>query len=289
MIVNQIDNIRSFLFVPGDRDDLFKKALSGDADAICIDLEDGVVGDAKKIARLNINKNIQLALKQNVFVFVRLNPLSDYENFKKDISALKLTPTGFVLPKIESWEESLNIDNILYDAGHIDQKLSIISMIESPTAVLNMEKEKKHKGRIFAFLLGTEDFSLASDCYPDSELIHATYLRISMIAKSIKIKCYGMPCGIAEFNNLSPFENAAKHAYHNGGNGAFAIHPKQVKIINDVFTPNEEEINWANEVIKIYEKAIKDKNSIAILNNKMIDKPIYERALQLIKKNLYKR
>ncbi len=273
---------RAFLFTPADRPDLFSKAIHGQADAICIDLEDGVIASGKKQARQNLKSMIMHAKNINRPVFIRINKFENTLEFKRDLSAIDASPNGIVLPKVSSWQQALQVDNILSNAGLTDPNLSIISMIEHPMGLLSAESAIGNKGRITGFLFGSEDFATACECNPNAAVIKQAFLRMLLASKMQGIKAYGMPCGIGEYRNLSSFGMAAKFSKENGGYGAFAIHPNQISILKETFYPTDQDIIWANNVVNVFEKSLVDGKSIAILNQEMVDLPIYNRAKNLL-------
>lgn len=275
---------RSFLFVPGDRPDLVAKAAKGFANAVCIDLEDGVAASAKSTARHMLNDNLHTIMDAGFKAYVRINPTCDVANHEQDLAALTLRPDGIVLPKTKGWEQ---VAGVVASFKH--NQISgpeIIAMVEDPKALLAFEQGIAACDGIEALLLGVEDFGACCGCAPDAPLIRAAYLRMVIAAKAVGIKAYGMPCGISEYRKFETFQEAACFAKTAGGDGAFAIHPDQVNILLDVFSVTAEEASWAHSVIDVFEKARVNGQAIAALNGQMIDQPVYARACKLLKRKL---
>ncbi|MFC3051834.1 HpcH/HpaI aldolase/citrate lyase family protein [Kordiimonas pumila] len=269
---------RSFLFVPGDRLDLVSKAVKGSSDAICIDLEDGVAGTAKDTARYMLPEALQVVIEAGCTAYVRVNPLQDRANHVQDLAALTVQPDGIVLPKAEGWLQAASVTKGLSLSGN----LRLVAMIEDPKALLAFEQEAMMPGAVDALLLGTEDFSAYCGCSPDAPLITAAYVRMVMVAKAAGVKAYGMPIGIADYKNLEAFNKAACFAKHAGGDGAFAIHPRQIEILNTVFSITEDAVAWAQNVITVFEKARAAGQAITTLDGEMVDQPVYARARKLL-------
>ena len=272
---------RSVLFVPGDRSDLIAKAISSDADAVCIDLEDGVAAKAKERARASLFESIVSLKKAKGVVYIRLNSVGDKEAFHDDLAALDQSPDGIILSKAESWQQVHDVDIRLQEKGLSDKSLSIIAMIEDPASLRSFENSPVISSRISGLLLGTEDFASVCRCEPHSPLIETAYYRMVLLARGAGLGAYGMPGGIGDFRNLTPFIRAASIARNCGGDGAFAIHPKQIDVLKEIFSPTREEMQWADDVIALFEAGAETETGVVSLDGCMIDLPVYNRARQI--------
>jgi len=273
---------RSTLFVPASRRDLFMKAAGGAAEAICLDLEDGVDAAAKAEARKNLAAGCQAAAASDKWAMVRIN--SEPELFELDLEALPVCCDAVILPKVR------DVGHLNHVAGLLEQcansgarEIRLIGLIEDAKALLELERrfDPVHSG-VLAVCPGTEDIATALGCDPDSVLILSVFRRVAVVASAMDVALLGFPGSIADFTGLEKLRSKLCYARQCGARGALAIHPAQIKIINQEFSPSIADLEDANRVIDAYEAGLlKNRGAIAV-DGKMVDFPVYKRAVSLV-------
>lgn len=273
---------RSVLFVPASRTDLFDKAAAGDADALCFDLEDGVDASLKEAARDNLAAACALADEAGKIPMVRIN--SEAELIDLDLSVLPPVCQAVLLPKVRDLAHMSEIATQLEvkaAGGGVDAYL--IPLIEDAGALLALESNfSPVHPRVLALCVGTEDFSNALGCEPDSRLMQSVVERTAIVASAMGISLLGFPGSIANFNNLDVLRRAALAGLDCGSLGALCIHPAQVSVLNDAFTPSAASLSDATRIVLAFEGAADKGQGAIAVDGKMIDLPVYKRARSLI-------
>jgi citrate lyase subunit beta / citryl-CoA lyase len=279
---NAMRTRRSLLFVPGNNERMLSKALSQDlrCDSVIFDLEDAVPLDQKEKARdlivriLNAPDNEKHDSLERKELCVRINQL-DSDLSKEDVrffSEVEMIDS-FVVPKAEK----SGIEQLYETSGK-----RIIPIIESAKGLLQVESIASQKG-VDALTYGCADMALSMrgsiQNYRKNE-----YLRtwIAVVARG-----YGLePIDQVYFNldDSEGFKNECLEAKGFGYSGKLLIHPGQIEIANRIFSARTvEEIEWARQVVKAYEAALKNGNKGAIrLNRELVDAVHYKTAKEML-------
>lgn len=275
---------RSLLFIPGNNPAMLQNAEVFESDAIIIDLEDAVALTEKDSAR-NLVSNFLTEFKLSVEVIVRINGF-DTEFYQDDLAAVVSNNINTIMLPKASVADLINLDNILSSLEeklNIKEKINIIPIIELATSVLEVEKICAAP-RVNGVLLGAED--LTSDLEvtrtQEGDEIFYPRSRIAMACKAFKIDAIDTP--FTDVNNEEGLIADCKRAQSLAMNAKACIHPNQIDIVNQVFSPNQKSIEYAQRVLKAYEAAIIDGKGVFSLDGKMVDKPIIQRAQKTIEK-----
>lgn len=273
---------RSILFVPASRPDLFRKAAGGAADALCFDLEDGVGLSAKAEARANLELACAEAVAGGKIAMVRVN--GEEERIGGDLAALPLSCRAVLLPKARNVAHINDVAQALQEkaqAGGADAVL--IPLIEDAKALLALEREKSafHE-RVIALCPGTEDFAHTLGCAPDSALIGSVFQRIAVIAAAASVALIGFPGSIANFKDHEKLRAGASAGRACGATGALCIHPAQIDILNEIFSPMPAALDEARRIVAAFDAAGHDGQGAIALDGGMIDLPVYKRAQALL-------
>lgn len=278
--------MRSKLFVPGSRPELFQKALNSAADALSFDLEDSVTEDRKVDARESLRKLLCSDLSQTQkTLIVRVNAL-DTPHCQADIQAVVHSNLDYInLPKPETIADVLAAVTLIEKAekdNQVNKTIKLLLNIESPTAFLNAELLAKAHPRVAGLQLGLGDlFEPLSIERRELAAIQQAMFYIRMAAGSAGIFAYDS--AFANIKDEQGFLEEAKLAYAMGFMGKSCIHPSQIVMANTVFRPSNTEIAHAVNVV------IADKNpankgvGAYIVDGKMIDPPFVKSAYLLIK------
>jgi citrate lyase subunit beta/citryl-CoA lyase len=264
--------LRSLLFVPGDRPDRMDKAIASGADALILDLEDAVAAERKGEAR----RHVLEFLKRNapLGVWVRVNPL-DGEEVERDLAAvLPGHPDGLVLPKAEGGASVTELTRRLTERGNVGARVLAIAT-ETPAAIFQLGSYGGLK-RLAGLTWGAEDLPAAIGAATSREE-DGRFTPPYELARSLCL--FGAAAaGVAPietvypaFRDLDGLRAYAARARRDGFTGMMAIHPDQVPVINQAFTPSEAEVAHARAVVAAFE-ANPGAGALS-LNGRMIDRP----------------
>ena len=269
MDLNKIKVRRSFIFTPGLNPEMFPKALPSGADMVCIELEDGIAIKDKDEARKNtINALKNLKINNDVELVVRVNcqrtkpGILDLEAF---ISS-KLNVKALMLPKVKTPDEITFIDDLLTDCN-MDTDLHVI--METNEALENIYDIAHASKRIVALYFGGVDMaaelrvpnSYENLIYARSKLVHA--------GASVGIDVIDVP--YLDLEDMDGMKKEAELVRNLGFTGKGSIHPKQINILNEVFTPSKEEIIKAKRIIDQFNAS---DTGLVVIDGKLIEKPV---------------
>ncbi|MBL4801060.1 MAG: CoA ester lyase [Emcibacter sp.] len=277
---------RSLLFIPADNPERQAKAQKTGADAVILDLEDGVAPAAKPAARIDLSAAAQKMKDANIPVVVRVN--SGWRELMLDLEvAICPAVQVIMLPKVESPTQVAIISEMISefeaDCGMTVGETHIIALIESPVGLQNLAEIAKIE-RVAGFALGTEDFCLELGVAPCPDVLDLPARQIAFAAASRKQMALAVPISIAEFRDIEAYSSAANLAANFGATGAICIHPAQVKAANSRFQPDAKTIAQAREILDVWKTTQAQGKAVASLNGMMIDLPVAERAKALLLK-----
>ena len=270
--------LRSLLFVPGDRPDRMRKAALTGADALILDLEDAVTRAAKPLARAAIGSF--LAEPRTCLMFVRVNPLDSGMIADDLASVLPARPDGIVLPKAEGGPSLAAIDGMLAGAVMI---LPIAS--ETPASIFGLGSYGNVTRRLVGLTWGAEDLPAAIGATSAREA-DGSYTAPYQLARSLTLfgaHAAGVPAietVYPDFRDLDGLARYAARGRRDGFSGMMAIHPDQIAVINQAFTPSSEEIINAQAIVDLF--AANPEAGALSLNGKMVDAPHLKAAERLL-------
>ena len=273
--------IRSKLFVPGSRPELFPKAFLSAADALSFDLEDAVVPAKKAQARSDVAAHLAaLNSPGDKLVIVRVNGFAtDY--FAADVTALAGAGVDVInLPKVESREDILRaLDAITKAEASLSNAapVGILANIETPKGLRLAFEIASADPRVVGLQLGFVDFSLACGFQNQNKTaLNAVRLGIRFAAAEAGIASYDG--AFADVKNPDAFRREAEEARDLGFAGKSCIHPSQIAIANEVFVPATEEIVRAASILAAADEADARGVGAFLHAGKMVDAPIIARA-----------
>jgi citrate lyase subunit beta/citryl-CoA lyase len=273
--------LRSLLFVPGDRPDRMAKALGAGADALILDLEDAVAPAAKPEARRAVADF--LAANKQARVWVRVNPLDSAENEKDLAAILQARPEGIVLPKTEGGASVAELARRLSERGNVAARILAIAT-ETPAAIFQLGSYGGAK-RLAGLTWGAEDLPAAIGAVTSREE-DGRYTPPYELARSLCL--FGAAAaGVAAietvyplFKDLKGLAAYAARGRRDGFTGMMAVHPDQVPVINDAFTPSEAEIAQARAIVAAFE-ASPEAGALS-LDGRMLDRPHLVQAQRIL-------
>ena len=273
--------MRSLLFVPGDDARKLEKGLGTDADALIFDLEDSVAEANKDEARQITAQALQATTDK--LRFVRLNPF-DTGRLPADLeAALAGRPDGVVLPKANSGRAVQRLARLMDQAG-ADPACSIIAIAsETPAAVQALSRGNWHHPRLQGMMWGAED--LAAELGALRNRVDGQPTQPFRLARNLALvaaKAAGVlaiDTVYADFRDGAGLQRECEEAAADGFDAKAAIHPAQLSIINDAYTPTPEAVAWAEKVVAIMSEAT---TGVASLNGQMLDQPHLKQAMRIL-------
>ncbi len=268
---------RSFIFSPGLRPEIFPKALGSGADIVCVELEDGIAPKDKDQARANALKLFETPQADDgVERIVRINSLRDPFGLA-DVQAILATdtpPAALMLPKVKSPDEVVWLDDLLSERGH-DCRLHII--IETNAGLEAVHEIARASGRIDALFFGGVDMAAELRCRNAFEPLLYARSRIVHAAAGAGLDVIDVP--YLDLEDADGMKREAELVRDLGFSGKGAIHPRQIAILNDVFTPSADEIANARRILMAFEEA---DTGLVVIDGKLIEKPVLREMSRIL-------
>jgi citrate lyase subunit beta/citryl-CoA lyase len=276
---------RSLMYVPVNVEKYVDKAHTRGADAIQLDLEDSVPAGEKERARTLVEKAAARVKRGGADVIVRINrPLSltvrDLEH------SICPDVNGIAVTKVDSASHVKLLDELVSELeekrGMTVGHTKFITMIETPDAFGRMDEIPRASNRVVAMNIGGEDFALECEMQPDDDVLLHSKQRMVISARAAGVMPLGFIATIAGFGDWDKFRQMVRKSRRFGFDGAGCIHPGQVTIVNDEYSPNAEEVAYAKKIIDLDKEAAASGRGSFALDGKMIDIPIIVRAQKLL-------
>ncbi len=285
--------LRSKLFVPGTRPELFQKALNSDADALSLDLEDSVHATLKSSARQNIVEflNKPADWETNKLIIVRVNDLSQPEA-EEDINAIVSSRLDIInIPKVESAADIRKAVGIMERAEtrlSIKKPIAILANIETPKGLRFSAEIACADARVMGLQIGFADlFGVLGVDHNDQQAAHQVRLLVRLAAGEAGIEVYD--AAFLDIQDKEALRATAQVAKRLGFSGKSCIHPSQIAIINEVFMPSDVEIKQAKELLEYSRQNNQSKKGVFVFNGQMIDKPVIEAAERIVQLSTFNR
>ncbi|HPP38788.1 MAG TPA: CoA ester lyase [Candidatus Kapabacteria bacterium] len=281
--------MRSLMFVPGHNERLLNSAARSDADVLLLDIEDSVQPDEnKQVARDTIIRFVKEGKFRNHFVFPRVND-RESGHLLQDVYQLTIDGiTGFMYPKSKLGEDIYFFDKLLetieYEKMIPIGTFKIIALVETTAAVLNAQDLCKASNRVVALAYGCEDFITDLEGIHDAESksLFVPRATIAMAARANGV----IPIDTVHIkvHDLIDLESNLKIAKNLGFEGMLVLNPKEIPLVHKYFSPSEEDVAWAEEMLKLAEQAHSEGKGVAVKDGKFIGPPMILAARKILKK-----
>jgi citrate lyase beta subunit len=269
MDLNKITVRRSFIFTPGLTPSMFPKAIASGADMVCIELEDGIAIKDKNEARKNTIEALKsLEVKNDVELVVRINcqrtkfGLLDLEAFVS--SGLKVK--ALMLPKVKTPDEITFIDDLLTDSG-LDTDLHVI--METNEALENIYNIAHASKRTVALYFGGVD--MAAELRVPNNYQNLLYARSKLVHAGASVGIDVIDVPYLDLEDMEGMKKEAELVRDLGFTGKGSIHPKQINVLNEIFTPPQEEISKAKKILDQFSES---DTGLVVIDGKLIEKPV---------------
>ena len=281
---------RSWLFAPGDSEKKMTKAMEGSADIVLIDLEDAVAPESKAAARPLVHDFIAANPAQRARLWVRINPFDGPYTLLDLAAIMPAHPGGIMLPKVYSRAEVEKLDHCLSAlevANGIEEgSTPVIVLITETAEAMFHTGDYKGAPRVVALTWGAEDLadSIGASSNKNAD---GSYSFTYELARSLTV-LGAATAGVtaietisADFKDLEALRLRAEKVRRDGFRGMLAIHPAQIDVINQAFTPTDEEIAEAQEIVDVF--AANPGVGAIGWKGGMLDRPYLARAQTLLK------
>lgn len=277
---------RSMMFVSASNPANVAQADIYGADSVMFDLEDSVSIYQKDAARFliyNALRSIDYACE----TVVRINDLHSAWG-KEDLAAIvRARPDIIRLPKTECADDVRLADEMINqietEVGYLPGTVRLMAAIESPTGILNAREIAHSSPRLVAMALGAEDFVSAMKTSRSVEGTELQAARGLLVMACRDAGLYALDAVYTDINNPEGFVEEVKKIRQLGFDGKSCIHPSQVDLVHQVYSPTETEIRKAWRIIAAIEEAERQKKGVVVLDGKMIDGPIPGRARRTLR------
>lgn len=266
---------RSVLYMPGSNERALEKAKTIAADALILDLEDAVAPDAKIDARNKVCAAVKSGGYGKRELIIRVNGLETPWGADDLFAAAAAGPDAILVPKVGRPGDIISAAKVLTGAN-APEKTMLWAMIETPIAILNVREiamagiEREH--RLTCLVMGTNDLLKESHAraYKDRFAV-VPWLSMSIVAA----RAYGLDVldGVYnDFRDEAGFRAEAEHGRTLGMDGKTLIHPGQVAIANETFSPSEKEVDWSRRIIAEFAKPENAKQGVITVEGKMVER-----------------
>ena len=273
------------MFVPGNNPGMMADAHIYGPDSIMLDLEDSVSMMEKDTARLLVYNALKTVDYGDTEMVVRINPLSTPYG-KKDIEAVVKAGVHVIrMPKTETADEvrevEAEIEKVEREIGALG-RTKIMAAIESALGVVNAYDIATSSKRMMGIALGAEDYcaNLKTQRSKDGD-----ELRLARETIVVAARAAGIDALDTVYSNLNDMETVRREVEFIktlGFDGKSIINPRQIEVVNEVFTPSEKDIQKAKAIVAAIKEAEKKGSGVISLNGKMIDRPVVIRAERTI-------
>ena len=266
---NKISVRRSFIFTPGLKPEMFPKAIASGTDMVCIELEDGIAIKDKDEARKNTFKALEtLEVKSGVELVVRVNcqrtkfGLMDLEA----VVSSKTNVKAIMLPKVKTPDEITFIDDMLTDCGLNTDLHVIMETNEALESIYDIAHASK---RIVALYFGGVD--MAAELRVPNEYKNLIYARSRLVHAGASVGVDVIDVPYLDLEDMDGMKKEAELVRDLGFTGKGSIHPKQINMLNEIFTPSKEEIIKAKKIVDQFNKS---DTGLVVIDGKLIEKPV---------------
>jgi len=270
---------RSVLFSPGDDGAKLRKAAASEADVIVYDLEDAVVPEAKPAARETVREALADVLPASPEVCVRVNPVGSgaEDDLAVVLDGSAPAPDSVMLPKARDGSDVQQLASLL--ASH-SVDCPVLALVESAAGILHAE-EIAAAAATDALVFGAEDLAGDIGATRTAGGREVSYARQHVVLAARAAGVAPIDTHYPDFNDTDGLRTESQTAVELGYDGKLAIHPAQVPVINEAFTPDEERVEWAERILDARDAA---DGGVFVVDGEMVDAPQVKQAERIVER-----
>ena len=276
---------RTYLFAPGNHERRVEKAMGLGADVVILDLEDAVAISEKKSTRNLINKTLDQP--RNCAVFVRVNAYDTEFCYGDICSIVSENLDGIVLPKLESLEDLRSIDwlltNLEKERGLPHRSIDLMPIIETAGGLVNIREMANADTRVRRLAFGGGDYTRDLGMQWTLKEDELLPVRSEMVLASRFGKLEPpVDTVFIHIKEHDAFKASCLNILGLGFQGKMCIHPDQVPVTNEIFTPSADEVRWSKRIISEFGEAEKAGIASIQIDGYFVDYPIVEKAQRTV-------
>ena len=281
--------VRSLLAVPATRRKMVEKALASEADAVFLDLEDAVAPDSKAAARGDVAsalKELDWRGRPTVFRANALDTPYFYRDLIEVVEGAGGSLDAVMIPKVHRPEDLYAVSILLSQlelAMDLEKgRIEIEAQIESAEGLANVDSIARATGRLTALHFGPGDFAASvsmpqtsigvmdewDEAYPGHRF-HYAMQRIVVAARAAGLRVLDGP--VADYGDEEGLRRSCLIARSLGFDGKWCIHPAQIAVVNETFSPTDKEVDWARKVVVAYDEANAEGSGSVSVDGQMVD------------------
>lgn len=280
--------MRSLMFVPAHNQKLLDSSLRRDADVLLLDIEDSVPVVDKQKARDKIKEFVQRPEAKGKLIFPRVNDRESGE-LLKDLYQLTIQGvTGFMYPKSTKEEDVYFVGKLLetieYEKNIPVGTFKLIPLIETAGAIVNIKEICTACERVVAVAFGCEDYVTDLGGKHDLEGQSIFYARNAIVNAARATGVLPIDTVHIKVHDLEDLERNLILSKNLGFEGMLVLNPKELPLVNKYYSPSEEEIAWANEMVQLTAEAKAEGKGVAVKDDKFIGPPMLKMAEKILAK-----
>lgn len=279
---------RAILYMPGDDMHKIRKATSLGVDSICMDMEDGVALNRKAQARLTISSALKTLDFGHSERLVRINAVGTGLETEDLASVLRDKPDGIVIPKVQDADQirwvSQEIENYESESGWIPGSIALLVVIETARGVINLKEIAGSDSRLQTLIFGAEDFSSDIGATRTIAGREVFYARSALVTHAVAFGLQAIDMIYINFHDPEGLKNEALQGAGMGFSGKQIIHPAQVTPTQESFTPSEEEIQKASQLLESFDLHQESGRGVFALNGKLVEAPMIKSAERILER-----
>ena len=282
--------MRSLMYVPAHNNKLLDSSARRDADVLLLDLEDSVPVFDKQLARDNIKAFVQRDDLNGKLIFPRVNDRESGE-LLKDLTQLTIEGVdGFLYPKSTKGEDIYFVGKLLetieYEKHIPVGTFKLMALIETAGAIVNIKEIcEACPNRMVAVVFGCEDYVTNTQGKHDDEGKSIFYARNAIVNAARYAGIAPIDTVHIKVHDLEDLEKEVILGKQLGFEGMSVLNPKELPIIHQYYSPSEEEVAWATEMVELAEEAVREGKGVAVKDNKFIGPPMVKMAKNILAKH----
>lgn len=272
--------------MPGDSLRKIEKGSNAEVDSIIMDLEDGVAQSQKAEARATVAtalSDVDFGHRERL---VRINSMGSAVASEDINQTIMARPDGYVIPKVQNSMDLINVDQILTDIEHQHNwpllGIRLLAVVETAIGVMNLKEIAGSTSRLDAILFGAEDLAGDIGATRTDEGWEVFYARSAVVTTCAAFGLQAIDTVFVDLTDPQKLEADCTFAQRMGYLGKMAIHPRQLPVINRVFTPSDEEVAAAQRIIDAFAEHQEAGAGVFELDGKMVDMPMVRVAHRVL-------
>ncbi len=278
--------LRSLLFMPADAPRKIAKGSTLPADAIIADLEDAVAPSRKQEARSLLVESFQTLPEGEAIRCIRINPVNSLFWLEDLIETFLTPPRIYVIPKVESAAAVHVVSRrltLLEGAADLPiGSVRLLAIVETALGVMNLREIAGADRRLVALALGAEDFAGDVGAQRTQEGWEIFYARGALVTAAAAFGLQAIDTVYTDLTDETGLAAECDAVRTMGFRGKLAIHPRQVEIINQAFTPSRSEVEAARRLIAVFATHQRAGRGVCVLDGKMVDMPMFRAAQEVL-------